>query len=127
MAAAILLYGVALTDSDTAWAELYESHDCKLSAATKAVTEQKRVKVKNPPFGCAVVGRRWWWFVTLPESCLLATGDDATPVAGLEVKPEWDESLRQFCDLFDLGKRQPAWYVTWVNDGEHRGHKLVVS
>lgn len=127
MAAGILLYGVALTDSDAAWSEQYEAHDRKLSAATKAVAARKRVRVKHPPFGCTVVGRPWWWFITLPKSCLLATGDDATPVESLEVKPEWDESLRQFCELFDLGERQPAWYVTWVDDSEHRGHRLVVS
>lgn len=127
MAAGILLYGVALTHSDTAWVELYEAHDSKLSAATKVVAERKRVKVKYPPFGCAVVGRPCWWFVTIPESCVLATGNEATPVEDLEVKPEWVQSLRQFCELFDLGDRQPEWYVTWVNDGEHRGHKLVLS
>jgi hypothetical protein len=127
MAAGILLYGVALTDSDSEWAELYEAHGCKLRSATKAVAERKRVKIKHPAYGCAVVGRPWWWFVTIPESCLLATGEDVTPVESLKVERGWDESLRQFCQLFDLGERQPAWYVTWVGDGEHRGHKLVVS
>jgi hypothetical protein len=127
MAAGIVLYGVALTDSDTTWAELYEAHDCKLSAATKTVASRKRINVKHPPFGCVVVGQPWWWFITIPDSCLLATKNETTPIEKLTAKPEWDESLRQFCELFDLGERSPAWYVTWVDDREHRGHKLVVS
>src|SRR5262245_51465069 len=127
MAAGILLYGVALDDSDTAWAEFFEAHGYDLSAAAGAVAQRQGVEVGHPPFGCAVVGRPWWWFVTVPESCLLATGRDVTPVDGLKVERGWDARLRQFCDLFDLGAREPAWYVTWVDDGEHRGHQFVVS
>jgi hypothetical protein len=126
MAAGILLYGIALDESDTEWAEFFEAHSCNLRVATKAAGGRKQVAVEHPPFGCMIVGRDRWWFVTVPESCFLAPGPTTAAIARLKPQAEWAERLRQFCALFDLSERQPGWYVTWVSDDEHHGDSLTV-
>lgn len=49
--------------------------------------------------------------ILIKETFVRAYWADVKPLKTLETKPEWDQQLREWCELLDVPYLQPGWFV----------------
>lgn len=72
----------------------------------RAVEEASPVKVALAGYSENLIN-----CIVVKESYVRVEWADILPITNLEIKPEWDKQLQEWCNLLGVEYRQPGWHV----------------